>query len=174
MDYLANCTAGTDDVLYTRHTHRWCGVKYGNWGSVSDQHGFVVEAVGSSLPATHPDLSTGGSFSLLIHWQSGVCIYICIAYLYLCLGNHPLFTVCRVCEPLLWLFDLVIFDWISEDWLTCFLEDWVTVHVSDWLVDWMVGLLLLISDGTAHVTLNPLATTNNTGPKHEFIYSFTL
>ena len=76
------------------HTHTWCGVKYGNWGSASDQHGFVVEAVGSSVPVTHPGLSTGGSFSLLI---ISVPSYR-LMYLYPCLWNYPLFTT--VCKPL--------------------------------------------------------------------------
>lgn len=63
MNHPPYSVAGTDDIGYNKHAYRRCGFKYGNWGSVSDQHGFVVEAVGNGLPATHPDLSTGGSFT---------------------------------------------------------------------------------------------------------------
>ena len=133
MDHTAN-SAGTNAILYSKHchthtqactqarahthTHTWCGVKYGNWGSASDQHGFVVEAVGSRVPVTHPGLSTGGSFSLLI---ISVPSYR-LVYLYPCLWNYPLFTT--VCKPLLscnvlfWWWISSMSDLLFDDWCT--------------------------------------------------------
>ena len=134
MDHTANSAAGTNDILYSKDTHTLslththththtqtrCGVKYGNWGSASDQHGFVVEAVGSSLPATHPGLCTGGLFSLLI---ISVPSYR-LVYLYPCHRNYPPFTIWTVCKPLLlcnvlfWWWIGSISDWLFEDWFT--------------------------------------------------------
>lgn len=66
-----------------------------------------MEAVGSSVPVTRPDLSTGGSFSLLIHCLPGVSIYLYTGYLYVCV--HP-----RWKDFYDFMLHLLISDWIYE------------------------------------------------------------